>query len=134
LPRANNAIEIDVVAGKKNTDLTLVGGIAMYSGDAIVRRAPALQATHDAIASKQVGLSEVTAKKLGVSDGDTVLVSSLSVPVQVRIDSGMADLCVAIPAGTELSAALSAQGSEISLEKTTQTNQNTDDNVSASHA
>ena len=146
LSRDNQKIETAITPAKEsasnqNTGLTLVGGIAMYGGDAIVRRAPALQATSDAIASSQVGISEATAKKLGLTTGDTVLVSSSgssasnqSVSGQVRIDSGLADLCVAIPMGTELSAVLSAQGSEVSLEKTTQTNQNTDDNVSVSHA
>ena len=135
---ANNSIETDVNTSDENKGLTLVGGVAMYGGDAIVRRAPALQATHDAINSSHVSLSENAAKKIGVSAGDTVSVSikyaDSKVSGIVRIDNGLADLCVAIPAGTELSAALSAQGSEVSLEKTTQTNQNTDDNVRASHA
>ena len=134
----NNSIETDVNLSNENKGLTLVGGVAMYGGDAIVRRAPALQATSDAINNSQVSLSENAAKKLGVSAGDTVSISikyaDSKVSGIVRIDNGLADLCVAIPAGTELSAVLSAQGSEVSLEKTTQTNQNTDDNVRASNA
>ena len=97
-----------------------------------------LQLTHDAVASSQVGLNEATAKKSKLLAGDAVLISSpyakAKVTATIRIDDGLADLCVAIPAGTGLSSVLSAQGSEISLEKTTQTNENTDDNVSASHA
>ena len=135
---SNKTIESDVSVHNDNKGLTLVGGVAMYGGDAIVRRAPALQATHDAINSSQVSLSDNTAKKIGVVAGDRVSVSikyaDSKVSANVRIDHGLADFCVAIPAGTELSAALSAQGSEVSLEKITQINQNTDDNVRASHA
>jgi len=136
LSTTNNSIETELSKIVENKGLTLVGGIAMYGGDAIVRRAPALQATHDATSSQQVSLSESAAKKLGVSTGDAVAIkyADSNVSATVRIDSGLADLCVAIPAGTELSAEFSAQGSEVSLEKTTQTNQNTDDNVRASHA
>jgi len=138
LSRTNPSIETKVSTSKENKGLTMVGGVAMYSGDAIVRRASALQLTHDAVAASQVGLNETTAKKSKLLDGDAVLISSpyakAKVTATIRIDNGLADLCVAIPAGTGLSSVLSAQGSEISLEKTTQTNENTDDNVSASHA
>lgn len=140
LSRTNKSIETKVTASKENKGLTRVGGIAMYGSDAIVRRASALQMTSDAVSSSQIGLSETAAKKYKLSAGDAVLVSSpasklkAKVTATIRIDNGLADLCVAIPAGTELSSTLSAQGSEVSLEKTTQTNQNTDDNVSASHA
>ncbi|MCF6294051.1 MAG: molybdopterin-dependent oxidoreductase, partial [Robiginitomaculum sp.] len=121
---------------KSQAALVSTGGVAMYGGDAIVRRAPALQATHDAIKSSQVGLSERTASKFNLSNGDSVLIkqAGVSALAEVRIDSGLAENCVAIPAGTELSAKLSAQGSEISLEKTTQTSENTDDMVRATHA
>ncbi len=129
-------IETDLQAPKNQKGLVLVGGVAMYGGDAVVRRASALQSTQDAIDDSNVGLSEATAVKLKVSTGDSVLIKQLDVEVTatVFIDKGLAENCVAIPSGTSLSAGLSAQGSELSLKKMTQTNQNADDIVRASNA
>ncbi len=129
-------IQADLQTPKNQKGLVLVGGVAMYGGDAIVRRASALQSTQNAVEDSQVGLSEETAVKLKVSTGDPVLIkqSDTEVTGTVFIDKGLAENCVAIPSGTILSAGLSAQGSEVSLKKMTQTNQNADDIVRASNA
>jgi len=131
-----NDIDADIKLDSPKNALVSVGGIAMYGGDSIVRRAAALQATSDAKASSCVGLSEKTASGLGLTDGDCVKVKQgdSEVSATVSIIACLADNCASIPSGTNISCALGAQGSEVSLEKTTQTNENVEDTVRASNA
>ena len=99
--------------------ISLVGGVAMYGSNPVVRRAPALQATHDAKKDRQARMNSVTAMEYGLGDGDTVCITQgeYSVEATVSIDDAIAAKCVALPLGTELSAQLGAQNTSITLAK-----------------
>src|SRR5690606_11731994 len=72
---------------------TRVAETALYGTDGLVRRAPSLQATADALRQASVNMSAADAARLGVADGMEVVVrqGELSVTLPVRIDAGVPD-------------------------------------------
>ena len=107
---------VDVV---RNKGLVRVGGVAVYGGDAVVRRAAALQATRDGKKDKMVSMNPKTAKAAGLAEGDwaTISQNDCNAVAEVHIDDTIADNCVAVPLGTEVSAALRGAYEPLTLTK-----------------
>ena len=89
-------------------DLMRVGLVPIYGGDAVVRRAGALQRTSHAEASRQVRLNRATAEKLGVTDSGTVRVQQgeAAATLPLALDDSLADGAVWLPAGLDTTAGL----------------------------
>ncbi|WP_374348080.1 NADH-quinone oxidoreductase subunit NuoG [Chitinimonas sp.] len=101
---AGVAVEVKTAA----TGLIRLGEVPLYQSDALVRRAPSLQKTKDAQAAGNVALSSATAAQLGLSAGDTALVSQAdaSLRMPVVIDAALPEGVVRIPAATLATAVL----------------------------
>jgi NADH-quinone oxidoreductase subunit G len=82
------------------TALLRCADLPPYAVDAIVRRASALQQTHDAQVAP-LSINSVQAQKLGLAAGASVVVTqgSARVSLPVTIDNGVPDGCVWIPTG-----------------------------------
>ncbi len=89
----------------------------LYAVDAIVRRADALQKTHDAKQMRLVRVSQRLADKLQLQAGDQVTLkqNDLSTQAQVCIDDTLVDNTVYLANSTEQSAALGCSFSKIEL-------------------
>ncbi len=98
--------------------LQRVGGVPMYSVDALTRRSAPLQATPDAW-DGHLRMNAETAAGLSVEDGSTVCLSQGDgrVELPVRIDDCVADQCVWLPAGVAESVPLGCSFAEVSVEK-----------------
>jgi NADH-quinone oxidoreductase subunit G len=112
--RSDAAVTLVPAAG----GLERITDVPIYSADALVRRAPALQHTADA-AAPVVGVSAARAQQLGVQAGDSVRVTQgqASAVLPVRIEPLLADNAVRVPAGHPLTAALGPMFGPISIEK-----------------
>ncbi|MDH5728888.1 MAG: NADH-quinone oxidoreductase subunit NuoG [Gammaproteobacteria bacterium] len=98
--------------------LSRIGDVPMYAIDAIVRRASALQATHDAVAAACY-INEKTAAKQNLNADDRVSAKQKTgeVELSVSIDNRVADNCVYIPSGLAETSGLGAPGVEIEITK-----------------
>lgn len=98
--------------------LQRIADVPIYSTDALVRRAPALQATADA-APPVVGVSPALAGQLGITAGDELRVTQggASAVLPARIEPALADRAVRVPAGHPLTATLGAMFGAIAIEK-----------------
>jgi NADH-quinone oxidoreductase subunit G len=112
--RADAPITLPAAAG----GLERIADVPIYSADALVRRAPALQHTADA-AAPVVGVSAALAQQMGLSAGDNVRVAQgqASAVLPVRIEPTLADNAVRVSAGHPLTASLGAMFGAISIEK-----------------
>ena len=92
---------------------------AIYSCDAIVRRAPSLQLTRDAKSANCVGIGEALLSKLNLKEGDRVTIAQngQTVEAKVQLMSGLTDGVVRIASATALSANLGSMFGEITLSK-----------------
>ncbi len=108
-------LALDLQAGG---GLLRLGDVPIYAADPLVRRAVALQRTHDAVGAG-VYLNPSEAGKAGLGAGDQVQVrqGDGQVTLQVVIDEALADGCARIPAGLAESAALGGQIGVVTLEK-----------------
>ena len=99
--------------------LERIGDVAIHAVDALVRRAPSLQATPDAMAAGWVRLNSAQAEKSGIRDGYTVNVTQgdTSVTMEVAIDERVPDGCLWVQAGTEPAAGLGASFGSVSIER-----------------
>jgi NADH-quinone oxidoreductase subunit G len=99
--------------------LERVGDVAINAVDALVRRAPALQATPDAIVSEMVRLNAGQAEKSGVRDGYTVTVTQgdASATLDVEISERVPDGCLWIQSGTRAAATLGAAFGPVNVER-----------------
>jgi NADH-quinone oxidoreductase subunit G len=99
--------------------LERIGDVPIHSVDALVRRAPSLQATPDAADTGCVRLNAGQAEQSGVSDGDRVIVrqGNASSTLEVRVDGRVPDGCVWLPAGTDAAAQLGASFGAIDIER-----------------
>ncbi|MGD8312637.1 MAG: molybdopterin-dependent oxidoreductase, partial [Gammaproteobacteria bacterium] len=99
--------------------LERIGDVPGYAVDALVRRAPSLQATPDAVDTGYVRLNAGQAELSGVSDGDRVSVrqGNASGTVEVRIDARVPDGCVWLPAATGAAMQLGASFGPIEIER-----------------
>jgi NADH-quinone oxidoreductase subunit G len=98
--------------------LERIGDVPIYAVDPLVRRAPALQATREAIAFG-VYLNGAEAERLGLAEGDRVSVTQegASVAAGVAIDQQVPDGCVRIPTALAGSERLGAPWGPVTLEK-----------------
>ncbi len=99
--------------------LERIGEVPIYASDALVRRAPALQRTADACQATGARIHPALAERLGVGEGDRVLVSQGSGRLErpLSLDRKVPDGCVWMPAGVEGSGCLGGQFGDLTLEK-----------------
>ena len=98
--------------------LERLADVPIYASDALVRRAPALQATADARAPR-VGVPAALWQELGLQDGALVRVmqgDALAV-VEARRDASLAANVIRVAAGHPETAALGAMFGAIRIEK-----------------
>jgi NADH-quinone oxidoreductase subunit G len=109
---------LTVQAVAQSAGLQRVADVPVYSSDAIVRRAPPLQATHDALPPSAAMHGDELAK-LGLKPGDMVKASQgegsvrLSVVLDNRLPKGVAR----VAAGHALTARMGAMFGTISVER-----------------
>ncbi|MCB1960601.1 MAG: NADH-quinone oxidoreductase subunit G, partial [Rhodocyclaceae bacterium] len=98
--------------------LERVADVPLYAGDAIVRRAGALQRTADAKAPT-ARLSPATLDGLGLKCGDPVRLSAGGAQIALRAeeDASLAAGCVRIAAAHESTAALGASSAVVTVER-----------------
>ncbi|MEI7455775.1 MAG: NADH-quinone oxidoreductase subunit NuoG [Nitrosomonadales bacterium] len=98
--------------------LQRVADVPIYSADALVRRATALQKTHDA-ATPVAMLHSSELQKLGLTAGDAVNVSQGGVSVQLTVAAhdGLAPGTVRVAAGHPATASLGAMFGTITVER-----------------
>ena len=98
--------------------LERIGGVPMYSVDAMCRRAGALQHTPDAWQG-DARISPALAAALDLADGDRAKLTQddASTLVQVTIDERVPDECVWLPTAVPASVALGIGFGAVSLEK-----------------
>ena len=97
--------------------LQRVSDVPIYTADAVVRRAAALQLTSDA-ATPCVVMNSGELRRVGVQPGDTVRVKqgSASVHLEVRADDGMPAAAARVSAGHPATAGLGAMFGAITVE------------------
>jgi NADH-quinone oxidoreductase subunit G len=107
------SIELDNQPG-----IERIGGVAMYSVDALVRRAPALQRTPDAWTG-DARINGRLAASLGVVGGETAMLQQAggALSVTVTIDESVPDGCVWLPTGVPGSENLGAGYGQVSVTK-----------------
>lgn len=116
----DNTVSADANAERrlKGSALTRIGDLPIYAIDAMVRRAPALQQTADAI-DAAIRINPGEAAKAGLAQGDmaAVVQDDNRVELPVEIDPGVADGSVRVCAGLAGSESLGGQFGEVTLEK-----------------
>jgi NADH-quinone oxidoreductase subunit G len=116
--RLSNASRAAVATSAASATLERIADVPIYSADAIVRRAPSLQATADA-RPPRAGLPTALWQQLGLADGQTVVVQQGSATVLLPAchDASLAPTAVRVPAGHPATAALGAMFGPIAVEK-----------------
>ncbi len=115
----NNAVSpvaLDLAAA--NAKLHRIGEVPLYQSDAIVRRAPSLQRTHDAgLPAAHMAGSLIA--RLGLESGGMAAVSQGHevVNLEVAQDDHLPDNCVRVAAGHPVTARLGPMFGEISVER-----------------
>jgi NADH-quinone oxidoreductase subunit G len=106
------------IEGGTSEQLERFGEVGIYSTDAIVRRAPSLQATRDGQAP-QAWISPAVAQRLGIDAGAAVKVTqgSGSAILTAGIDAGLPENVVRIAAAHPATGALGAMFGAIAVEK-----------------
>ncbi|MCK5480880.1 MAG: NADH-quinone oxidoreductase subunit G [Gammaproteobacteria bacterium] len=115
----NTQVNGPLAAAMAVDGLERVGDVAMYSVDALVRRAGSLQQTPDAAVAGLARINSKQAEKTGVRDEYTVIVTQgdSSVTMDIQIDERVPDNCVRVQAGTSASAALGASFGPIKIQR-----------------
>lgn len=113
-----NSIDTDINKPQSG-GLVCVPSIATYGGDAVQRRAPALQATKDGRRDQMASMNSATAKTAGLAQGDGVVITQgdNELVTSVNIDDSVADNCVVVPLGTDNGAKINVLNSAIKLSK-----------------
>jgi len=90
--------------------LIRIAELPLYASDAIVRRAPALQKTSEALNSAAVRINPEQAAILGLAEGDTVRViqQDTSIVLPLILDARLPARCVLIPQGLDATVGLGA--------------------------
>ena len=103
--------------------LQRIAEVPIYAADPIVRRAPSLQMTADA-AAPVVGMNAALLAEMRLADGDLVRVSQQTlvgnagdVVLTAKLDAGLANGVVRIPAAHPMTAALGAMIGPVSVER-----------------
>jgi len=113
-PRTNREVEPQMI----EPGLTRIGNLPIYAGDALVRRAPALQQT-PSVGKFGAFLNPSEASAMSLVEGDSVEVrqNGFSAKTQVSLDDAVPAGCVRIPAGVAGSEALGDQIGPVSVTK-----------------
>jgi len=108
----------DLTASLSDSGLQRVGGVPMYSSDAVSRRSTALQHTPDAWRAA-VRVNAELADKLKLVQDDSVRISQGegSAELKVSIDDCVPDNCVWLPSAVPETSGLGSSFGEISVEK-----------------
>ncbi len=119
--RLDNALKPGLAAGNLPTprsSLQRIGDVPIHWADPLVRRAPALQKTHDA-ESPQAWMNAATLSQLGLQAGDQVRVSQAgqSALLFAGLDPRTPDRAVRISAGHPLTAGLGPLFGDIEVER-----------------
>ena len=116
--KLNNAISASVNVVGSTGGLERLADVPIYSADALVRRAPALQATADAKAPV-ASLPQALWAELGLSAGAQVKVSQdgAAAVLPAVLDASLPANVVRVPAGTAATATLGASFGAIRVEK-----------------
>ena len=101
------------------TGLERISDVAIYGGDQIVRRSPALQLTRDAKRGRQVGLGPAIFNELGLKEGDVVSITqdTLSVDAPATLEINLAPGVVRVSAGTLVSSKLGPMFGSMTVSK-----------------
>jgi len=102
-----NLVSGNIGTAYSPTDLTVdsslmsISEIPMYQTDAIVRRSSALQQTAENQTASLAKMNSTEAEKQGVSQADTVLITSdnASITMAFEVDDDIADACIYLAAG-----------------------------------
>lgn len=115
----NNQGSATIASTVSTSSLERVSDVNIYSGDQIVRRAPALQLTRDAKRGNQVGLGQKLFAELGLNEGDAVRVTQdgQSVDLPATLEANLANGAVRISAGTLASAKLGSMFGPVTVTK-----------------
>ncbi|QDX80863.1 NADH-quinone oxidoreductase subunit G [Denitratisoma sp. DHT3] len=118
LGNSQNAVPSLAATGAAAATLERVGEVPLYFADALVRRAPSLQATVDG-AAPRAAMSGAALDRIGVAEGATVRVRSGAgeVTLVACLDAGLPEGCVRIPAAHAATVALGAQFGGLVVEK-----------------
>ena len=119
-PKPDNAQANGPVAKAPVIDgLERIGDIAIYSVDALVRRAGPLQQTPDAVSAGLLRINAKQAEQSGVRDGYTLIVSQgeAMVTMDAQIDDRVPNNCVRVQAGTQAASALGASFGPIKIQR-----------------
>jgi len=102
----------------ESNGLQRVGEVPIYAVDPLVRHAAALQKTVDA-AQNFVSVNPALAQQLGLEEGRKVKLTQQghSEYVLLKLDEGLADGCVWLPAGVAISTQMAGTFAPIELEK-----------------
>jgi len=95
-----------------------IGAVPMYSGDPLVRRAPALQDTADG-RFRGVHINNAMARSLGLSDGENASVrqNGTRMNFAVVVDEKVPDGCASLAAGITETAGLGPSFGAMEIEK-----------------
>lgn len=115
----NNHVSASVQASAASSGLERVSDVNIYSGDQIIRRAPALQLTRDAKRGNQVGIGQQLFNELGLKEGDAVRVTQdgLSVDLPASLESSLANGVIRVSAATLASAKLGSMFGPVTVSK-----------------
>jgi NADH-quinone oxidoreductase subunit G len=110
------AVLTDVSA--KVNGIERIGEVPIYQSDAIVRRAPSLQATQDA-ALPRAWLNAAFMLQIGVNEDDAILLKQGAGQVHLAVgrDDGLPDNCVRVAAAHPITANLGGMFGAISVER-----------------
>ncbi|MDH6299454.1 NADH-quinone oxidoreductase subunit NuoG [Polynucleobacter sphagniphilus] len=99
--------------------LERVADVNIYAVDQIVRRAGALQSTHDAKRGNQVGLNQFLFNSLGLTEGDLVSIEQegKTVIMPATLEAALAPNAVRISAGTSFSSQLGPMFGPVTVTK-----------------
>lgn len=115
----NNAIEgVDMQLAPATVGMQRVSNVSIYATDAVVRRAPSLQATPDA-AQPKVWMHSDSLNEIGVKSGMNVKITQgpASIKLMSAADDGLPKNVVRVAAGVEASATLGAMFGTITVER-----------------
>ena len=109
---------LDAGLGTRGSGLERIAEVPIYAADAIVRRARALQMTHDA-APPVAWMNRALAGKLGLQDGDSVRVRQGrgEAVLAAGVDDKLPDNCMRIAAARPETAALGAMSGTVTAER-----------------
>ena len=116
--KLNNATSAQIVLAGGTGALERLADLPIYSADALVRRAPSLQATADA-AAPVASLPQALWAELGLADGAQVKVSQEggAAVLPAVLDASLPANVVRVPAGTQATSTLGASFGAIRVEK-----------------